>query len=72
MTQLLDKDTIEPKNNGLSFEQSKGLIEQFYENEIEKHKNSILHREFVEQCLGKIKSGIPLDISYTCASPVKF
>jgi len=72
MAQLLDKDTIEPKNNGLSFEQSKGLLEQFYENEIEKHKNSILHREFVEQCLGKIKSGIPLNISYNCASPVKF
>lgn len=63
MCQLLDENLIEPKQDGLTDLQARQLCIDFYNNEVEKHRGSIVHEEFIKQCLFKIKTGQSLGIS---------
>jgi len=69
--QLLDKELVEPKDDGVDKDQSRILVEDFCKNEIEKHKKSILHREWIQQCLIKIARGDKLGIHYYSGHGVK-
>jgi hypothetical protein len=69
--QFLDKELVEPKNDGVDTDQARILVENFYNEEIEKHKKSILHREWIQQCLIKIKRGDSLGIDYYSGHGVK-
>ena len=48
MCQLLDKQLIEPKQDGLSKDQSRSLIINFYNNQIKKYSKFILHSDFIK------------------------
>lgn len=71
LCQLLNKNNIEPKNNGITSDQALILSEDFYKNEIEKHKKSILHKKFVDDLLSRIDRGEPANIPLNSSSPVK-
>ena len=63
--QLLDHDLIEPKIlDGLDKETARCIVKDFYTNEVEKHKDSILHTRWIEKCLNKISAGESLGIHY--------
>jgi tryptophan halogenase len=51
--QLMNVENILYKNNGLSETQTKQIISDFRKNELEKHKNSVLHYEYVKNYLNK-------------------
>ena len=64
--QLLDHDLIEPKIlDGLDKETARCIVKDFYTNEVEKHKDSILHTRWIEKCLNKISAGESLGIHYS-------
>ena len=48
MCQLLDKQLIEPKQDGLNKDQSRSLIIDFYNNQTKKYNKSILHSDFIK------------------------
>jgi tryptophan 7-halogenase len=49
LCQLMDTEKIIPKNDGLPLENSIKTILDFRKNELEKHKNSIPHTEYVKR-----------------------
>ncbi len=49
LCQLMTNEKITPKNDGLTKNQSQQIIKDFRDNEIEKHKRSILHKQYVDQ-----------------------
>jgi len=49
LCQLIDQEKIIPKYDGIEKSESKKMILDFYKNELEKHKNSINHKEYVDE-----------------------
>ena len=65
LCQMLEKEEIVSKQNKkVPPWDADTLVKDFYYNEQEKHVKSILHAQFIDQCLVKIRKGESLNIPY--------